>query len=139
MNAKAFTDALKLYYGPAYTEVERQVLGPWLVRFERQGGDFAALFDAVTERVSKAFGKLPDKAQLAEAAKGLDRRDPNALPTLPRRPWTPLTEQEQAEVDRLSDLSSVIPGYRPSGVRWGVRQGVARIGAPLASHFGGQS
>ena len=118
MNAKSFTEALRAYYGQVYTEAERQVIGPWLVRYERSGGRFDALFDAVTESVSKAFGKLPDKAQLAEAAKSCrPARDANALPPPPPREIKPLSDAEQAELE--AGLLALMPGFRPSGRHFG--------------------
>lgn len=116
MTAKDFTGRISAYYGHHYTPLEQEVLGPWLVLFAKGAGDFAALFDAVTSLVSKAYGKLPDKAQLAEAARELKkRRDPNALPPPPV--WEPpnLSPAEVAEMERLCDLSTLFPGYTPSG------------------------
>lgn len=106
MNAKTFLADVQALYQGTFTPIQARVLAPWLSSFERAGGNFAALFDCLTEVYSTTFGKLPDKAIMVQAKKLLDERvyaeyDPNALPPPPQRPdFQTLTAEEQAIADQ---------------------------------------
>lgn len=100
MNPAEMIRSLETFYGtpqtPRYRGMDLEILSSYVRKaFDDKGPVFLdQLFEQVTLDVSKSYGKLPDKAQLNEAAKKiLPKADPNALPPPPKVPPV-LSEQE---------------------------------------------
>lgn len=100
MNPAEMIRSLETFYGtphtPRYIGMDLEIMSSYIRKlFDAKGHGFLdQLFEQVTLDVSKSYGKLPDKAQLNEAAKKiLPKADPNALPPPPKVPPV-LSDQE---------------------------------------------
>ncbi|ADX42581.1 hypothetical protein [Tetrasphaera phage TJE1] len=100
MNPAEMIRSLETFYGtphtPRYIGMDLEIISSYIRKaFDAKGHGFLdQLFEQVTLDVSKSYGKLPDKAQLNEAAKKiLPKADPNALPPPPKVPPV-LSDQE---------------------------------------------
>lgn len=132
MNRDGFLADVQALYNGRYTPIQARVLAPWLLAFERAGGNYSALFDCLTESYSTTFGKLPDKAIMVQAKKLLDERryaeyDPNALPPPPQRPdFQNLTAEEQAIADEA--ITGMVEFFASRGktLRLSIDDGVSK-------------
>ena len=138
-NRAEFLLAVQGYYEGKYTSRDSAVLGPWIDNFEAGRGNFALLFDCLTEVFSKTFGKLPDKARMVEAKKLLDERqyvdfDANALPAPPDQKFVGLTQAEQILADDA--ITSIVEFFASRGqtLRVSLDQGASSKTWELQTH-----
>lgn len=136
-NAAQFLSAVQGYYEGKYSPRDIAVLGPWIDSFESSRGNFALLFDCLTEVFSKTFGKLPDKARMVEAKKLLDERqyvDVNALPAPPDQKFIGLTRAEQTLADDA--ITSIVEFFASRGqtLRISLDQGSTSKSWELQTH-----